>query len=68
MTDEGAKQHRPRRWWLRLLVLAVIIALVFLAITAIHVVTAASQQDVPHADAIVVFGAAFAFKIIVAGL
>ena len=58
MTDEGAKQHRPRRWWLRLLVLAVIIALAFLAITAIHVVTAASQQDVPHADAIVVFGAA----------
>ena len=58
MTDESAKRHRPRRWWLRLLLLAIAVVLAFLAITAAHIVAAASQQDVPHADAIVVFGAA----------
>jgi uncharacterized SAM-binding protein YcdF (DUF218 family) len=58
MTDESAKRHRPRRWWLRLLLLAIIVVLAFLAITAAHIVAAASQQEVPHADAIVVFGAA----------
>ncbi len=58
MTDESAKRHRPRRWWLRLLLLAITVALAFLAVTAAHIVAAASQQDVPHSDAIVVFGAA----------
>ena len=58
MTDESAKRHRPRRWWLRLLLLAITVVLAFLAITAAHIVAAASQQEVPHADAIVVFGAA----------
>jgi uncharacterized SAM-binding protein YcdF (DUF218 family) len=58
MTDEPAKQHRPRRWWLRLLILAAVVVLAFLAITAARIVQAASQQEVPHADAIVVFGAA----------
>jgi len=58
MTDESAKGHRPRRWWLRLLLLAITVVLAFLAITAAHIVSAASQQEVPHADAIVVFGAA----------
>jgi uncharacterized SAM-binding protein YcdF (DUF218 family) len=58
MTDESAKRHRPRRWWLRLLLLAITVVLAFLAITAAHIVAAASPQDVPHSDAIVVFGAA----------
>src|SRR6201982_1094327 len=58
MTDESAKRHRPRRWWLRLLLLAIAVVLAFLAITAAHIVAAASQQDVPHADATVVVGAA----------
>src|SRR6266576_1128221 len=59
MTDEFAKRHRPRRWWLRLLLLAITIVLAFLAITAAHIVAAAaSQQEVPRSDAIVVFGAA----------
>jgi uncharacterized SAM-binding protein YcdF (DUF218 family) len=58
MTDEPAKQHRPRRWWLRLLILAAVVALAFLAITAARIVQASSQQEVSHADAIVVFGAA----------
>ena len=58
MTDESAKRHRPRRWWLRLLLLAITVVLAFLAITAAHIVGAASQQDVPHSDAILVFGAA----------
>ena len=56
MTDEPAKQHRPRRWWLRLLILAAIVVLALLAITAARIVQAASQQEVPHADAIVVYG------------
>jgi uncharacterized SAM-binding protein YcdF (DUF218 family) len=58
MTDESAKRHRPRRWWLRLLLLAITVVLAFLAITAAHIVAAASQQEVPRSDAIVVFGAA----------
>jgi len=58
MTDEPAKQHRPRRWWLRLLILAAVVVLAFLAVTAARIIEAASQQEVPHADAIVVFGAA----------
>jgi uncharacterized SAM-binding protein YcdF (DUF218 family) len=58
MTDEPAKQHRPRRWWLRLLILAAVVVLAFLVITAARIVQAASQQEAPHADAIVVFGAA----------
>lgn len=58
MTDEPAKRHRPRRWWLRLLILAAIVVVAFLAITAARIVQAASQQEAPRADAIVVFGAA----------
>ena len=58
MTDEPAKQHRPRRWWLRLLILAAVVVLALLAITAARIVQAASQDEVPHADTIVVFGAA----------
>ena len=58
MTDEPAKQHRPRRWWLRLLTLAAVVVLALLAITAARIVQAASQDEVPHADTIVVFGAA----------
>ena len=58
MTDALAKQHRRRRWWLRSLLLAIAVVLACLAITAVHIVAAASQEDVPHADAIVVFGAA----------
>jgi uncharacterized SAM-binding protein YcdF (DUF218 family) len=58
MTDESAKRHRPRRWWLRLLLLAIAVVLACFAVTAAHIVAAASQQEVPHSDAIVVFGAA----------
>jgi uncharacterized SAM-binding protein YcdF (DUF218 family) len=58
MTDEPAKQHRPRRWWPRLLILAAVVVLAFLVVTAGRIVKAASQEEVPHADAIVVFGAA----------
>jgi uncharacterized SAM-binding protein YcdF (DUF218 family) len=58
MTDESAKRHRPRRWWLRLLLLAITVVLAFLVITAAHIVAAASPQEIPHSDAIVVFGAA----------
>ena len=53
-----AKQHRSRRWWPRFLLLAALAVLAILMITAIHVVEAASEQEVTHADAIIIFGAA----------
>jgi uncharacterized SAM-binding protein YcdF (DUF218 family) len=58
MTDEAAIQHPPPRWWLRLLVLAVVSVVAFLAITAVQVVRTASLEEIHRADAIVVFGAA----------
>jgi uncharacterized SAM-binding protein YcdF (DUF218 family) len=58
MTAEPAKQHRPRRWWVRLLILAVFALLMFLGITAFQVVHSASLQELHRADALVVFGAA----------
>ena len=58
MTDEAANQHSRPRWWLRLLVLAVVSIVVFLAITAVQVVHTASLEEIHPADAIVVFGAA----------
>src|SRR3954463_11719361 len=58
MTDEPAKRHRSRRWWLRLLLFAVLALLVFFAITAYQVVRSASLQETHRADAIVVVGAA----------
>jgi uncharacterized SAM-binding protein YcdF (DUF218 family) len=58
MTDEAANQHSPPRWWIRLLVLAVVAVVLFLMITAIRVVHTASLQEIHPADAIVVFGAA----------
>jgi uncharacterized SAM-binding protein YcdF (DUF218 family) len=58
MNGEGANQHSRPRWWLRLLVLAVVVALFFLTITAVQVVHTASLAEIHPADAIVVFGAA----------
>lgn len=57
MTDEGAKHSHPR-WWLRLLVLAAVVAVFLLTITAVQVVHTASLEEIHPADAIVVFGAA----------
>jgi uncharacterized SAM-binding protein YcdF (DUF218 family) len=58
MTDEAANQPLHPRWWLRLLVLAVVALMLFLMITAVQVVHTASLQEIRRADAIVVFGAA----------
>jgi uncharacterized SAM-binding protein YcdF (DUF218 family) len=58
MTEEPAKQHWLRRWWVRLLILAVFAVLMFFGITAFQVVHSASQQELHRADALVVFGAA----------
>jgi uncharacterized SAM-binding protein YcdF (DUF218 family) len=58
MTDEAANQHPQARWWLRLLVLAVVAVVLLLAVTAVQVVHTASLQEIHAADAIVVFGAA----------
>ncbi len=56
MTDPN--QHRPWRWWVRLLILLVAALVLFFAITAFRIVHAASLQQDHPADAIVVFGAA----------
>jgi uncharacterized SAM-binding protein YcdF (DUF218 family) len=58
MTEEGANRHSHPRWWLRLLVVAAVVAVFFLAITSIQVVHTASLEEIHPADAIVVFGAA----------
>lgn len=56
--NEIANQPPQPRWWLRLLVLAVVLAAFFLAVTAVQVVRTASLQELHPADAIVIFGAA----------
>lgn len=58
MIDETANQHPPPRWWLRLLVLAIVGVATFLAVTAVQIVQTASLEEIHPADAIVVFGAA----------
>ena len=47
-----------RRWWVRLPLLLAAIVLIFLSVTAAHIVRTASLQQTHPADAIVVFGAA----------
>jgi len=58
MIEDAAKHPPHPRWWLRLLILAVLAVAAFLIITAIEVVHTASLEEVHSADAIVVFGAA----------
>jgi uncharacterized SAM-binding protein YcdF (DUF218 family) len=58
MTDEPAKGRRPKRWWLLLLILLAVAVVAFFISTASRIVSAASLQEIPHVDAIVVFGAA----------
>src|SRR5580692_1309477 len=58
MTDEPAKGRRPVRWWLLLLILLALAVVAFFISTASRIVSAASLQEIPHVDAIVVFGAA----------
>jgi len=53
-----ANRLAPRRWWLRLLVLAAAALALFLTITAVQIVHTAALEEVHPADAIVVFGAA----------
>src|SRR5579862_4155526 len=55
---EGANQHPPPRWWLRLLVLAIVAVATFMAVTGVQIVRTASLEEIHPADAIVVFGAA----------
>jgi uncharacterized SAM-binding protein YcdF (DUF218 family) len=57
MSDESPK--RPRRLWLLWIEAAALLALVaFITITGVRIAREASQQQLHHADAIVVFGAA----------
>ena len=56
MTEEPAKQNHPIAQWFPLIAALAIVA--FLVITSFRITRAARLQEVPHADAIVVFGAA----------
>ena len=58
MTADSAKQPRPRRWWLHVVLFLALAVIGSLVVTAVHVVQAASEQETTRADAIVVFGAA----------
>lgn len=58
MTDAAANQPPHPRWWLRLLVLVLVVVASLLTITAVQVVHTASLQELHSADAIVIFGAA----------
>lgn len=56
MTAESAKRNSHIFEWLPLIAITAILA--FLAITSIRIIRAATLQEVPRADVIVVFGAA----------
>src|SRR5215469_3890840 len=58
MTDEPAKRPEPVRWWLLPLILLAVALISFCVSTASQIVHAASLQEIPQADAILVFGAA----------
>jgi uncharacterized SAM-binding protein YcdF (DUF218 family) len=58
MSDAPTKQPLKERWWVRLLVLVVGAAILFLVATSAQIVSTASLQELHPADAIVVFGAA----------
>jgi uncharacterized SAM-binding protein YcdF (DUF218 family) len=56
--NEAANQPRKPSWWLRLLILPIVLVASFLAISAVQIVHTASLQELHPADAIVIFGAA----------
>jgi len=58
MKSAPANQHPDRRWWLRLLAVAVVAVALWLLITAVDVVRTAHLEELHPADVIVVFGAA----------
>lgn len=58
MTIAAANQPPHPRWWLRLLVLVLLLVACFLILTSVEVAHTASLQELHPADAIVIFGAA----------
>jgi uncharacterized SAM-binding protein YcdF (DUF218 family) len=58
MTDATANQSPRRRWWLSLLMGALVATGLAWAFTAVEVVRTATLEEIHTADAIVVFGAA----------
>jgi uncharacterized SAM-binding protein YcdF (DUF218 family) len=58
MTDEPANPHPSMRWLRFLPITPAILLVAILSVIAFRVVQSASLQEVPAADAIVVFGAA----------
>jgi uncharacterized SAM-binding protein YcdF (DUF218 family) len=58
MTLASPKQPFVTRWWARLLIVLVGVAGIALVATSVQVIETAARQEVHHADAIVVFGAA----------
>jgi uncharacterized SAM-binding protein YcdF (DUF218 family) len=58
MSDQPAKRHRSVRWPRFLPILFLLAVVAFFVSIAVRVVRSAALQEVPPADAIVVFGAA----------
>jgi uncharacterized SAM-binding protein YcdF (DUF218 family) len=58
MMESVANRRRGGHWWLRALAAVVVVALIYLIAICVGIVREASRQDLHHADAIVVFGAA----------
>ena len=58
MNDERTNQHLFSRWWVRLLIVVLLVFLAFLIVTSFRVAHTASIEAPHTADAIVVFGAA----------
>src|SRR5579864_2290756 len=58
MTDAPSNQLPQRRWWLVLLIAAVVGFVTWFASIAVRVVQTAALNEIHPADAIVVFGAA----------
>jgi|SRR5579871_2353143 len=55
---ETGKLYSHPRWWLRLLISAAVLFVLFFAITAVQIVRTSSLEELHPADAILVFGAA----------
>lgn len=58
MSGSPQRQRHSRHWFVWLVVMAAALAAAFIVVTSIHIVQQARQDEVRHADVIVVFGAA----------
>lgn len=58
MSTRNLAENRTASWIARLVVILVLVAFLFYAVTSFRIVHDSNKQEVTHADAIVVFGAA----------